>query len=178
MGAPDLLHDVLQPLLELAAVLGPATTAAKSSVMTRLPVKSSGASSEASLWARPSTIAVFPRRGRRSKRVVLRAPQQNLDHALDLVSRPITGSSFPSGPGPSGPARIRPSRGFGLVLDGPPRGGPARPAPRGPRRDGPLQQADDFLAHDVQPHADVLQHARGHAFLLADQAQQQMFGAT
>jgi len=75
----------------------PATTAARSRVITRLPSRSSGASPEEIRWARPSTMAVFPTPGSpiRTGLFFVRRANIWISRSISIV-RPITGSSLPS----------------------------------------------------------------------------------
>ena len=59
-GVGDLLEDGLQPLLELAAILGAGDHREPRSSETTLVLEASGTSPLAIRWARPSTMAVLP----------------------------------------------------------------------------------------------------------------------
>ena len=84
---PDLLHDRLEPLLELAAVLGAGHQRAQVELEQPLAARGRPARRGSTIfWASPSTIAVLPTPGLADEdRVVLGAAGQDLDDPLDLL---------------------------------------------------------------------------------------------
>mmetsp|Transcript_6473 Transcript_6473/g.8931 ORF Transcript_6473/g.8931 Transcript_6473/m.8931 type:complete len:201 (+) Transcript_6473:2098-2700(+) len=77
--------------------IAPAISNPKSKVSTRLPLKVSGTSPLLIRCAKPSTIAVLPTPGSPIKTGLFLVRRDNISIALRVsVSRPTTGSNFPS----------------------------------------------------------------------------------
>ena len=164
-GLGDLLHDRLEPLLELAAVLGPRDQGAE--------VELHDALAEQRLGHLPGDDALGEPLGDRGladarladeHRVVLRAAREDLDDALDLV----------------GPADHRVE--LGLLRELGQVAGELVEQRRllllllGLGR-GDLEQGDRLLAQHRQREAEALEHLGGDAGVLLDQAEQQVLGA-
>ena len=90
-------RTAFEPLLELAAVLGPRDERAEVQPMTRLSLRVSGTSPRTIRWARPSTIAVLPTPGSpiRTGLFFVRRLRTWTTRRISS-SRPITGSSLPA----------------------------------------------------------------------------------
>ena len=114
-------------------------------------------------------------------RVVLGAAAEDLDDALDLLRRPITGSSSPC---LASSVRSRPKASSAGVLllpagpTGPPchrRGSPASGVV--PRFDAGAEEIEHLLADLFELEPEVHQHLGGDAVVLTKQAEQEVLGA-
>ena len=138
---------------------------------------SSGTLLSTTSWARPSTMAVLPTPASPSRTglFLVRRLRTWMTRSISFW-RPMTGSSLPCR---ASSVRSRPKLSRAGVLDLPLLAAAVR------RRSPPLspvvhvvpQQVQDFLADVFQLQPEVHQDLGGHAFLLAQQAQQQVFGA-
>ena len=169
VGAAKLLDDLLEALLELAAVLGAGHQ--------RADVEGQDALVEQRLGHvvvdDPVGQALGDRRLADARladegRVVLRPPREDLDDPLDLLLAPDHGVEL-AGAGRLG--EVDPQLVDRRRLAGPLRlrGGPGRRALR--------EDPDHLVADLVEVHAEGLEHAGGDPLALADEAQEQVLGA-
>ena len=167
----QLLDDLLEPLLELAAVLGAGDERPDVEGQRRACSAGCPGTSPATIrWARPSAIAVLPTPGspmRAGLFFVLR-PRIWMTRSISF-SLPMTGSSFPAR---AASVRLMPELVDGRRLAGALRLLGGRPGGRALRQD-----PDDFVADLVEVHAERLEHTGGDPLALADEAQEQVLRA-
>ena len=96
VGLLDLLDDGLEPLLELAAVLGAGDQGAHVQGQEPLALERLGHVAVAIRWASPSTMAVLPTPGSpmRTGLFLVRRERTWMTRRISS-SRPMTGSSLP-----------------------------------------------------------------------------------
>ena len=166
----ELLDDLLEALLELAAVLRAGDERADvQRRATRLLSRMSGTSPATMRWARPSDDGRLADAGLADqRRVVLRLPAEDLDDPLDLLLAADDRVEL------VGAGRLREVDAQGIDRRG--LAGSLRLLGRA-GGGGLRQDADHLVADLVQVHAEGLQHARGDALAFAHEAQQQVLRA-
>ena len=169
VGVPELLDDLLEALLELAAVLGAGDE--RPDVQRQDPLVEQDVRDVArddpvgeALGDRGLADAGLPDQGR----VVLGLAAQDLDDPLDLLLAADDRVQLVRAGG-LGEVDAQRVDGRGLAR---PLGLLGRAGGRGLRQD-----ADDLVADLVQVHAEALQHARGDPLALAHEAEQEVLGA-
>ena len=159
--------------------LVPATIMARSSTTMRRSRSSSGTLPSTISWARPSTMAVLPTPASPSSTGLFLVRRQRIWMTRSIsFARPMTGSSLPWR---ASSVRSRPKLSRAGVLDLPLLGAAVRCRRRRRRfrsvRHVVPQQVQDFFADVFQLQAQVHEDLGRHAFLLAQQAEQQVLGA-
>ena len=169
VGVPELLDDLLEALLELAAVLRAGDERADvegQDPLVEQDVRDVAGDDPVGQALRDGGLADAGLADQ--GRVVLGLPAEDLDDPLDLLLAPDHGVELvrAGGLGEVDAQRVD-GRGLAraLRLLGGARGGALR------------EDADDLVADLVQVHAQALQHAGGDALALADEAQQEVLGA-
>ncbi len=149
----------------------PATSAARSSVQTCLPLSNSGTSWLAMRWAKPSTMAVLPTPGSPMSTGLFLVRRLRICMTRSIsVCRPMHGSSLPSS---ASLVRLRPNWSRTLaarLLSEPPARLRAAAA-------GAAERAHDLVADLLGLGVEVEEDARGHSLVLAHEAEQDVFGA-
>ena len=153
--------------------LVPATIIARSRTTIRRSRSSSGTLPSTIFWARPSTMAVLPTPASPSSTGLFLVRRQRIWMTRSIsFSRPMTGSSLPL-PGQLGQVAAEGVQGrrLGLVAFcvGAAFTFAASVHPV-------TEQVEHLLAHFLELQAQVHQDLGGHALLLAQQAEQQVFG--
>ena len=171
--ALNLLDHLLQPLFELAAVLGPCDERADVQCEQALPLQRFGHITARNPLRQPLDDGRLANaRLPDQDRVVLGAPRQNLNKALDLLLSPHDRVEL-----------IRAGRGSQIDtelvhcgsarrLSGPTAGRCGLTALRSRLR----EDARGFAAHPFQVHAKALEHARRDTLALAHEAEQKVLG--
>ena len=166
-GGLDLLDDLLEPLLELAAVLGAGDE--RADVERQQPLahqRLRHVAGDDALGQALDDRGLADARLADQGRVVLGPPREDLDDPLDLARAADAGVELAGARGGRQVDahlvdRRRPGRLPRLVL------GVAR---------GLREDVDDLGAHPVERDAEALEHAGGDALALADEAEQQVLG--
>jgi hypothetical protein len=182
LGPADLVHDRLDPLLELAAVLRAGDHHGEVEHHEPLVVQQVGDVLAHDPLGEPlDDGGLADARLAEQHGVVLRAAAEHLDEPLDLVGPPDHRVEL-VGAGELGEIAAEAVEGGGLALAAP--GGGAGLAGADLRTLGRLlaldagpEQVEDLLADLVELEAEVHEHLGGHAVVLAEQPEQQVLGA-
>ena len=168
-GGADLLHDLLEAFLELAAVLGAGHQQADVEGEDPLVLKDVGDIALGDALREPlSDGGLADARFADQDGVVLGASAEDLDHPIDLVVAAHHGIQLGFG------------RHLGEVVAELIKGrclGGSLAATAGGDLGGLAEHADHLGAHLGKVNAEVLEHPSGHALALANKAEQQVFGA-
>jgi hypothetical protein len=181
LGAADLVHHRLDAFFELAAVLGAGDHHGQVEHDDPLVGQQFGHVAGDDRWAKPSTMAVLPTPASPSSTGLFLVRRQRIWIALDFllaaddrIELALLGQFGQVAAEAVQRRRLRLAP-FGCCPLAPAAATPAPRSPSPPR--AVAEQVEHFLADVFELQPEVHQHLGGDAFLLAQQAQQDVLGA-